>query len=308
MTPAGHLLSGYMAGGLAAAGVTGRRERFTIIGVGVLAAIAPDFDVAFGLVGGYLAAGWHRGATHSFLAVVLAGALAAALLPGMRRAAFLAGAGGVLTHLFWDGMNFWGVCLFWPRLRYFSTGLLHEGDWIALGIAAVGAALVWQDRRTAAVVFLAASLAAYLAFQMKSREHARGLVRTELYGRRTGVYPSRELGCGWVVLSEGEGDLRVHCLAPFGRQLRERLVVHRKGGFFTQASRLSPSVQEFLHDAPFAFAEEHPAPEGGALVIWRDLREVHQEGDAAVPAGLHIELDSGGRIVRERHRWWLSVW
>ena len=142
MTPAGHLLSGYLAGAVAAGGLRERRERLLVTTAGVLAGIAPDFDVALGLIGGYDWAGWHRGATHSLPAALIAGGLAALALRRARLAAFAAATGGVLTHIFWDAMNFWGVCLLCPWERHWRAGLLHEGDWIALALVTLAAALM----------------------------------------------------------------------------------------------------------------------------------------------------------------------
>src|SRR4029077_2166901 len=96
---------------LAAGDLPDRRDRFYVTAAGAVAGIAPDFDVALGLVGGYAWAGLHRGATHSLLGALVLGGLAALVLRRTRWAAFFAAAGGVLTHIFWDSLNFWGVRL-----------------------------------------------------------------------------------------------------------------------------------------------------------------------------------------------------
>jgi hypothetical protein len=77
---------------------------------------------------------------------------------------------------------------------------------------------------------------------------------------------------------------------------------------FTRASGKSAAVREFREKIPFAFAEVTPRADGGALVVWRDLRVAFQEKPGTTPAGIYVELDAGGRIVSERHRWWLAAW
>lgn len=75
MTPAVHLLSGYLLGAALGQG----SERRWVMGAALLGAIAPDFDVAAGLLGGWQGAGLHRGATHSFLGAVGFATLAGAV-------------------------------------------------------------------------------------------------------------------------------------------------------------------------------------------------------------------------------------
>ena len=309
MTPAGHLFSGYLAGALAAGDLPDRRDRWYVTAAGVVAGIAPDFDVVLGLVGGYAGAGLHRGVTHSLFGALVLGGLAALLLRRTRRAAFFAAAGGVLTHIFWDTLNFWGVRAFWPWKEYFSANLMHEGDWIAVAVVAVGAVLVWRGRRRAAIAWLALTVPALLGFQIWSRGHARELARTELPGRRAEAFATRQLDCRWVVLSEGGGNMQVHCVSsPFAKVLSPVLTVPVRDDFFTRASQSSASVQEFVSKCPFAFAEEHPGNDGATVVVWRDLREVSQQRQADSPTGLQIVVEPAGRIRSEHHNWWLKAW
>ena len=309
MTPAGHLLSGYLAGALAAGDLPDRRERLYVTAAGVVAGIAPDFDVVLGLVGGYAGAGLHRGVTHSLVGALVLGGLAAVLLHRTRWAAFCAAAGGVLTHIFWDSLNFWGARVIWPWKRYSGANLMHEGDWIALAAVAIGAMLVWRGRRRAAIAWLALTVPAFLGFQVWCRGQARELARTELPGRRAEAFAASQLDCRWVVLSEGGGDMRAHCFSsPFAKALRPVLTVPVRDDFFTRASQSSASVQEFVTKCPFAFAEEYPAADGATVVVWRDLREASQQGREESPTGLRIEIDSAGQIRSERHNWWLKAW
>ncbi len=280
-----------------------------MLAAALLGSIAPDLDVALGLLGGWEGAGAHRGATHSFLGAVVLASMIAVVLRGNRRAVFLAALGGILTHIFWDWLNPWGVRPFWPWDVSFRANLLHEGDLYATAILAVAALLMWRGRRRAAAVVLATLLPAYLLVQLLWREHARELAKIELAGRRALVYPARELCCGWIVLSGGESDMSVDCvMSPIASHLRRSYDVAPADGSFVRASERSHLVREFREKIPFPFAEVHPAAAGGAEVVWRDLRLAYRERPSDVPSGLHVRLDSAGRIVSERHHWWLTVW
>ncbi|MBI3666906.1 MAG: metal-dependent hydrolase [Acidobacteria bacterium] len=305
MTPAGHLLSGYLVGEWVSKG----KARAWIMGAAILGSIAPDFDVVLGLLGGWSGAGEHRGFTHSFLAAAVLGGLAALVAPKHRGRVFVACAGGLVTHIFWDWLNFWGVRPLWPWLRSFSANLLHEADLPAAGILLAASLLVWRGRRRAAAVLLATLLPAYLLLHFRWREHARQLAQTELAGRRVAVYPTSRLRCGWSVLSAGERDMAVDCVpSPLAAHLRPLLRVAIRDDFFIRASMQSPIVQDYREHTSFPYAEVAPDADGGALVLWRDLRLALEERASGNPTGLRVRLDASGKIVSEKHRWWLSLW
>ena len=306
MTPAGHLLSGYLAG----AGIArGGPERRWILGAALLGSIAPDFDVALGLLGGWLGAAAHRGVTHSLLGAVLIAGLVAAAGRKHFRPVFLACFAGVLTHIFWDWLNPWGVRPLWPWPMPVRGNLVHERDLLATGIVALAAVLLWRGRGRVAWLTLATLLPAYLLLQLWWRQQARGLAQTQLAGRRAEVYPTARPGCGWLVLSAGENDVTAHCFSsPWEAGLRPVSSVALRDDFFTRASQQSTAVREFRAKIPFHYAEVTPEPDRGALVIWRDLRVSYQETPGQTPAGVHVRLDATGRIVSERHHWWLTLW
>jgi membrane-bound metal-dependent hydrolase YbcI (DUF457 family) len=307
MTPAGHLLSGYLVGDCLAAGGQGK-SRAWILGVAAAAGLAPDADVVFGLLGGWLGAGFHRSFTHSLAAALGLGA-AAALLGRPRRVLFAAGFLGATSHIFWDALNVWGVRLLWPSARYLRGNLVHERDVGALGILAAAGLLVWTGRRRAGLLWVAAAIPAYIGIHAMWRAHAQHLVRSELPGRRAGVFPTGQARCGWIAVSAGERDLTVQCVSsPWSRLSPPVRTVAVREDHFTRASRQSPAVREFLDKIPFPYAEQTPAPDGGVLLVWRDLREAYEQGPGGVPTGLHLLLSPQGTILSERHQWWLKLW
>jgi membrane-bound metal-dependent hydrolase YbcI (DUF457 family) len=308
MTPAGHLLSGYLVGDWLGAGHDLRSRRI-ILATAVAAGVAPDGDVVFGLLGGYWGSGLHRSFSHSLLGALGFGLLAAALFRGRRRVLFAAGFLGALTHVWWDALNVWGVQLLWPVFWYLRVNLVHERDVWALAIVLLASILTWRERRRAAVVWLLIAIPAYLLTQTLWRHHARQLARTDLAGRRAGVYPTGQIRCGWIAVSAGASDLTVHCVpTPWAARLVPISRVPMRDDFFTRATRSSSAVREFLDKVAFSYAEEQPTPDGGALVIWRDLREAYEQGPGGVPTGLHVLLSRDGAILSERHQWWLKLW
>ncbi|HYM09734.1 MAG TPA: metal-dependent hydrolase [Bryobacterales bacterium] len=310
MTPAAHLLSGYLAGKGAPAGKAGRRR---VLAAALIGSIAPDLDVVPGLLGGWAGAGLHRGATHSFVGAAILAWLIAALLGRkerpLRLPLFLAAWLGVLTHIFWDWLNPWGVIALWPWPHSFRGNLVHEADLYIMAILLLAAALAWRGKSKAAVAALAISLPVYLAVQWRWRDRARELAAVELSGRRLGVYPTSDLRCGWVVLSADDSGLSAGCVAgPRAKHLRPLYHAIPGNDFFVQASERSPGVQEFRRKIPFPFAEVRQEAKGGATVFWRDLRIACLEGPTSDPAGLQVKLDAAGRILGERHHWWLRLW
>lgn len=307
MTPAAHLLSGYLAGGALAEKLPAGGAR--VLTAAVIGSVAPDFDVAPGLLGGWAGAGLHRGATHSFLGAAVTAWLIASVLGRPRRALFTAAFSGILTHIFWDWLNPWGVVAFWPWRRPFRGNLVHESDLYALTIVAAGAILLWRGRRGAALAAVVLALAAYLSAQVWWRNHARGLAHWELAGRRWEVYPAGRLQCGWIVLSSGNNEMAVDCVrSPLARHLQPVFRATSREDALAGATLQSAAVREFRQKIPFPFAEVRAAGDGGAVVIWRDLRVAYQEDPHASPAGLYVRLDAAGNIVSERHRWWLRLW
>ncbi len=306
MTPAAHLLSGYLVGEWQA---SGEKERWRAVAAAVVAGIAPDFDVVLGLLGGWAGSGAHRGATHSLTLAPLFAWLIAKVVRGPRRPVFLAALGGIISHIFWDWLNPWGAILFWPWMRSFRGNLVHEGNLYVLGLLLGSAVLVWRGRRVAAAVLLLELLPVFLLVQIWWRDHARGLAAAQLAGRRALVYPAPDLACGWIALSAGSADMSVACVAsPVARRLRPVFTTPVRGDFFVQASERSPVVQDLREKIPFAFAEVRPLKNGGAVVLWRDLRVAYREPKDADPTGLQVELDAHGKIVSEHYRWWLRLW
>lgn len=306
MTPAGHLLSGYLAGKWTPGPAADRRR---MIVAALIGSVAPDVDVALGLIAGWAGASAHRGATHSFLGAVVLGLLIALLLGRPRRPLFLAAFGGVLTHIFWDWLNPWGVRPFWPWQMSVRGNLVHEGDLYATAIVFAAAMLVFVGRGRLAAAVLVVAVPGYLALQVAWRDHARTLAESELAGRRVAIYPTDKLGCGWTVLSAGDGDMSVDCAtSPWSGHLRRVYRGNIRDSAATRASEQSPMVREFREKIPFSFAEVWPAEDGGTIVVWRDLRVAFRERATTEPAGLYVRLDAGGRILSEHHRWWLSLW
>jgi len=309
MTPAGHLLSGYLVGEWLAGRRYEKRERRLIVATAIAGAIAPDADVIFGLLGGWAGASLHRSFSHSVLGAVGLGLLVAAVFRRHRRILFAAASLGVMSHVLLDALNVWGVQLLWPYFWYLTGNLIHERDLIALALIAVAALVAARGRRRAAAVWLVLALPAYLAVQTAWRHHTRELAAGDLAGRRFTVHPTGRLRCGWIALSAGEGDLAVHCAtSPWTSRLTPAQSVPLLDSEFTRASSSSPAVREFVTKVAFPYPIQQEAADGSVLVIWRDLRETFEQGPDGVPTGIHVLLSPQGEILSESHRWWLKLW
>jgi hypothetical protein len=169
--------------------------------------------------------------------------------------------------------------------------------------------LVWRNRRIAAAVLMLELLPAYLILQIWWRDHARSLASTQLGSLHTAVFPASDPRCQWIILSAAAGEMAVHCVSsPAAKTARTEFRVALRSDQLIQASLQSPAVQELREKIPFSFAEVNPRSDGGADVLWRDLRIAYRERARANPTGLLVRLDKNGKIIGEHYRWWLSVW
>ena len=194
--------------------------------------------------------------------------------------------------------------LFRSSLQSPAGNLVHEQDYIATVILAAAALCLWRGRRLATAMVLA-GIIPYLAIQWQGRERAREAA-AKMEGRHAAVFPGRALDCRWVVLSEGAADLSAHCSA--GGILREARRFAKAEDRFTRASESDPVVRSFREKDPIDFAEVRAGADGGAMVVWRDLRVAYQEPPGAEPSGIHVSVDPAGRVLSARHRWWLRLW
>ena len=120
--------------------------------VGGLAAMLPDIDHPQSAIRrktgavGTLAAFWmsHRGITHSALAVLLVGLVAALLSQPLFAAAI---AGGYASHLILDGCTLSGIPFFWPaarRIHLLPSGVrIRTGSFAEQGVALMLIALLF---------------------------------------------------------------------------------------------------------------------------------------------------------------------
>lgn len=291
------------------------------------ASVFPDWDVLPGLVIGYEAVEFHRGATHSALGVVLqslamtpAGlalwsllgrklpklALAPAPRPRALLGVVLAGMG---LHALTDALNPWGVAPLWPLSREGAGwNLVHEGDWAFLAASAVcAAAALAGGARTIAGVAVAV-LGTLLLWKAQRRSEAVAIAAREFPSGNVAVYPNPAPDCPWSAMSRNGAVLQAACIAP-GRSDCARVVrtVRSADSPLVEASRADPAVVEFLDNRDFGFAQLEPGPDGGAVVLWRDLRESLLEAPDDPPFGVALRFDGEGSLVSVEHRWMLKM-
>ena len=212
MDPISQGVLGAAAGGI----VAGRRGLLVGLGAGM----APDLDV-FVPVGDDPTAGWywHRGPSHSLLAVPVLGLLCGCVFLAFRgfrrrwRSTLLAGVAGLATHAPLDALTSYGTLLFWP----FSNGRVAL-DWMpiidpawTLTMAFGVAAAAISNRRWPAVAAIALALA-YFAFGAHQNAVATDALRRTAAARghdagRVRAMPSPGALALWRGVYEHGGDL-----------------------------------------------------------------------------------------------------
>lgn len=333
MIPASHVLTGYLAGravrlGLRLDSAPRNPLRDPITLTAVAGSVFPDWDVLPGLLGGYLAAGFHRGATHSPVGVLLQALLLGAVAHRLFQSRLaqrwwgssdralslkpltLAALLGLASHSFWDSMNPWGVALLWPFRREGSSAqLVHESDLWIFAILTVSAGLALAGRLRSGLLVAGLLIPAYLFYQFAGHAEVRQRATRELASERFKVYPTAKLSCPWLVLSESQSVLTARCSSGLGADrwtvAKEVRVVSHPA---VSATEQLPEVQDILATRDFPFAEVREQPCGDTFVIWRGLREAALEDPSSPPSGLYVAVTRAGEIESVKHRWLLPVW
>jgi inner membrane protein len=213
-------LSQGVAGALLAHAVVGKRLPRAAALIGLGAGMAPDLDVLINIAGDPTAGWyWHRGPTHSLLAIPIGGLLCALpflLWPKLReqwKAVLIAATLGVASHGPLDTLTSYGTLLFWPFSDYRATL-----DWMpiidpvfTLTLALLVLLAVYFKRRsfTFAAIGLGLTYVGFGAFQ-----HHRAIDATrqvaEIRGHEPGrlrVMPAPASLLLWRGIYEHEGEL-----------------------------------------------------------------------------------------------------
>ena len=328
MLPASHVLTGYLAARVVRwrAGPEDDRSRWRpdpLVVIAVAASLLPDWDL---LPSFLLDCDWpvrcrdwsdfHRGPTHSVVGALLQAPLVAAPFRYCWRWLFgsvvslklltVAGLLGLLSHVFWDALNPWGVELYWPFSSFAVSGnLVHEQDLVILVVLVLSSLLVWRFKLAG---FLCAGLLipSYLLFQYDCRERALQVAVRQFPAAPIQPYPNPSLDCPWLLGVKLERTIEGRCFSPL-RDTETR-------GLLSASLDLHPAivatlqlreVADFVAERPLAFAEVQPQEGGRFRVIWLDLREAALEIGSPEPSGLHLRIGPNGEILDYRKKWFL---
>ena len=329
MLPASHALTGYLAARFLRWRVGPEHDPSPwrpdpLVVIAVVGTLFPDWDL---LPSFLLDCEWpvrcrdwpefHRGPTHSVVGTLLQAPLLAAPFRYAWRRLFgnapplklLTGAAflGLLSHVFWDLLNPWGVELYWPfSSRPVSGHLLHGQDLVVLAVLLLCSLLVWRAKFTAGFLAAVLLLPGYLLFQLNFRARATQIAARQFPAAAIRPYPNPRLGCPWLVGVELEGAIEGHCLSrPWDTATRLALSVPLDSHPAIEATLQLWEVADFVAERTFTFAEVHPQDDGQFLVVWRDLREAVLEIGAPEPSGLHVRVNAAGEIVDYRKKWFL---
>lgn len=331
MIPATHLCTAFVAGCALRAGFDdeGPRRgawRDPLVWAALVGSVSPDWDLLPALLFESSLSAFHRGATHSPVGVVLQALLVAALYRALRSRleVRLGGAGwwpssralgcafgvGMSIHAFQDWLNPWGIAIAWPATRAgYSLNTLHEGDVVALAISGLAALLaLW--RWPIAVGVLTVGFSAWISTQAWALQNAQ--VRAQQIaseGGQAAAYPHPWPSCSALIVSRIEYFFSAECAAhwPAGGFAPVKVANASQEPRAWRSADATAESADFRNKRPFAFPELHQRPDGSALVIWRDMRELLLEDAGEEAYGIYIELDPNGKILSVRKRWMLKL-
>jgi inner membrane protein len=294
----------------------------------VLAANAPDFDIAAGLAGPLAYLEWHRGWTHSIAAAPL---LALALLPvwflwarrkhalGWRQwaGAYVAALIGVLSNPLMDLPNVYGTRLLLPfRRDWLHFDFVHVIDlwiWGLLLVAVAGPLLsrlvsseigARSKPGAGGAIFALALTLGFLAFRYQLHENAIEALQARIYGsetpRRVHAFPTAANPWLWRGAVETDSAWKlvdVDLLREFDPE-SARVFYKPVNLQRFDAIRQTATGRVFFDfcQTPLWRVVPVSRPDGGLRVSVHDLRfGAPEEGMFTAT----FVLDAGGRVVEE---------
>jgi inner membrane protein len=257
----------------------------------------------------------HRGATHSLVGAVvfsLGLAVLAKLLraPPRIRALFLTALAGVLLHLTFDVLTWWGTMIFWPFAdTRVGVGVLFIIDLVLATILVapllVALAQKLRGRVTTRIPFRAATAlaAAYVLLAAGARSAAWDALdhRADLEGSRAiDVFPQPFSPFRWSLVEERQGELRVNFVDLLrGHVPREIRSFPREDSPAVKAAAASPTGRVLLWFYRVPVCATSPV-EGGTEVVWRDLAyETWPDLGRPVPFRYRMRLTGEREVVEE---------
>jgi inner membrane protein len=312
MDPVTHALTGLA---LARAGLNRLTPRAAWLVA--VAAVAPDIDFAPALIAGDAGVlEWHRGPTHSFVAVPVLALLCVALFRALRQdvpwiGGTIAAAVGVLGHVLLDELNPWGVRWLWPFTdRWFHLDILSPRDpWLAVTLlvmlgaphlsrlvsAEIGASRT-SGRGSAIAGLLVCVL--YLGGRQQAHLIAQEALQSRVYGgltaRRIAAAPEPYNPLAWRGLVATSRDIRVvdvNLLLPVDPDAAS---VHYPADSSAALAAAFATKTYALARGHLSWSQPETIPDGDNIrVRFEDLR---------VPLEYHLEVTPSGGIVSERVR------
>jgi inner membrane protein len=334
-----------LAGSVLARSISERPGARAALSVGLVAAMLPDLDILF-LPDKLAYLRYHRGWTHSFVVLPLFSLTVALLAKLVFRRAKIAtlwifAAVGIASHIVFDWITSFGTMFFFPiSHRRYSLDWIFILDPIFSGILAVtlAAAFLFRARGRAIAAAGASVIALYVAFC--AWQHARALDAWRRFdrppaGARAAVLPQFLSPFRWLGLSDRPDSVHVAFfdVGPFARGVanpkpprRWTEILSSLSDFYPPPSRMTirrfpqpppsavfetaravPGVDAYLQFARFPRATVMREPDGGAVVVWEDLRflpwftgpwEMDRSGTLRRrPFLFRVRLDAAGRTL-----------
>lgn len=282
-----------------------------------VAAVVPDIDFAAGLISGDAGVlKWHRGPTHSFVAVPVLALLCVAMFRTLRQnvpwiGGTIAAAAGVLSHILLDELNPWGVRWLWPFTnRWFHLDIVSPRDpWLAATLlvmlgaphlsrlvsAEIGASKT-SGRGSAIAGLLFCVL--YLGGRQQAHMIAEEALQSRVYGgltaRRIAAVPQPYNPLAWRGLVATSRDMRVvdvNLLLPVDP---DAAAVQYPASPSAALSAAFATETYSLGREHLSWSQPETIPDGeNVRVRFEDLR---------VPLEYSAEVTTAGSIVSERVR------
>jgi len=261
-----------------------------------IGALSPDIDAILMPFGWDIYLRFHEVGTHTIIGAFACGLLTAAVIGAVARSVswrtlVAPAVVGAWSHVLLDLISSGRLRVLWPvHDRHFSVPLVAMADpWLASLLLAAAVALFMRRRRraiaTVAILGMTAFLLMKAAFLARAIGHYEGTVLPTSSAIEDRLVDAKWASLReWYVFDRTHDDVRMWRTRADGNAPTLVLAWHQAAeSALIARSRTLSAVRNFLRVHRFRLSTTFPLADGGASVLWSDIRYCWDPDSASAP-------------------------